>query len=171
MLRECPRWRVSTALLVGAFALALGACGRDEPEVESPAAEAPAPATRPAEPAAPPAAEGGGEIAAEARAEARQIFETRCFTCHGMRGEGDGPGSAGLSPQPRNLTEPEWQASVTDEHIEQIILYGGAAVGLSPAMPPNPDLTSRPAVVAALVEHVRGLSSEDATATPEGGAR
>ena len=51
-----------------------------------------------------------------------------------------------------------WQASVTDEHIEKIVMYGGAAVGRSPTMPGNPDLMSRPEVVRALVAYVRGLA-------------
>ena len=70
----------------------------------------------------------------------------------------DGPGSAGLVPAPRNLQDPEWQTSVTDEHIEKIILYGGAAVGRSPAMPANPDLMAKKPVVAALRQHIRGLA-------------
>lgn len=86
------------------------------------------------------------------------MFEQRCSTCHGVSGAGDGPASAGLTPRPRNFTDPEWQKSVTDEHIEQIIQYGGAAVGRSPMMPSNPDLTSKPDVVAALRQHVRELS-------------
>jgi mono/diheme cytochrome c family protein len=87
------------------------------------------------------------------------IFETRCFTCHGKEGAGDGPGSAALTPKPRNFQDADWQASVTDEHLSQIIMYGGAAVGKSLTMPGNPDLTSKPEVVNALVAHIRGLSS------------
>ena len=45
-----------------------------------------------------------------------------------------------------------------DEYIEQIVQYGGAAVGKSAAMPANPDLMSKPAVVAALRAHVRALA-------------
>lgn len=118
----------------------------------APPAEAPAPAAQP-EPAA------GGDVSAVAMQEAEQIFATRCFTCHGQLGKGDGPGSAGLTPKPRDLTSPEWQAKVTDEHIEQIIRYGGAAVGLSPMMPPNPDLVAKPEVVTALRLHVRSLKA------------
>ena len=137
-----------------AFALVAGGCG---PEAEKPSgAASPGQATPPAQPPAPaPAAATGGEAA---RAEARQIFESRCVTCHGPQGAGDGPASKGLTPPPRNFHDVEWQKSVSDEHIEQIVQYGGAAVGKSPAMPSNPDLTSKPEVVAALREYVRGLA-------------
>lgn len=131
-------------------ALAL-ACGGES--------ERPAPAPGPAPPAAeaPSAsapASGGVEAA---RSAAEQIFATRCMTCHGLEGAGDGPGSAGLQPPPRNFQDAAWQQSVTDDHIEKIIVYGGAAVGKSPTMPPNPDLNSKPEVVSALREHIRAL--------------
>jgi len=99
-----------------------------------------------------------GEDLAGAMSEAQQIFSTRCFTCHGAMGEGDGPGSAALMPKPRNFTDTTWQASVTDDHIAKIIQYGGAAVGKSPTMPGNPDLMGKPEVVQALVAHIRSLS-------------
>ena len=76
--------------------------------------------------------------------------------CHGSSGQGDGPASASLNPKPRKYADKEWQASVTDEYIEKIIKLGGAAVGKSPAMPNNPDLTD-PAVVSALKDIVRGF--------------
>jgi mono/diheme cytochrome c family protein len=132
--------------LASGLALACGPGGEGDTRAAAPAA--------PAAPAAAPAAADGEAL----RKEAEQIFATRCFTCHGPAGAGDGPASAGLTPQPRNLQEPAWQASVNDEHIEQIILYGGAAVGLSPAMPANPDLMSKPETVTALREVVRGLA-------------
>ncbi len=94
-----------------------------------------------------------------ARSEADQIFSTRCAACHGPQGRGDGPASSGLTPKPANFTDHAWQARVTDPHVEQIIQFGGAAVGRSPAMPSNPDLTSKPEVVAALREHIRGLAN------------
>lgn len=100
------------------------------------------------------------EVAAPApdalKKEAAEIFAGRCTVCHGPTGAGDGPASKGLTPPPRNLRDPSWQGSVTDSHIENIIMYGGAAVGRSPAMPPNPDLADKP-VVKALREHVRNL--------------
>jgi len=85
------------------------------------------------------------------------VFSTRCFTCHGSEGAGDGPGSAGLTPRPRDFRDPAWQDSVTDDHIVKIISYGGAAVGKSLTMPGNPDLVAQRDVLAALAAHIRSL--------------
>lgn len=155
-----------------ALALALGAgslAGCAEKKAEAPAtAQAPAaPASAPVvTPAAAPtpaatasvaAAPAAAAPAADPAAEALNIFTTRCATCHGALGKGDGMAAAALNPKPRTFTDKEWQKSVTDEHIEKIILAGGAAVGKSPLMPPNPDLEGKKDVVAALRAHVRKL--------------
>lgn len=100
-------------------------------------------------------------ISAGVRKQAQRIFGTRCSTCHGPEGRGNGPGAAGLNPKPRNFHDKVWQAQVIDDEIEKAIMYGGAAVGKSPAMAANPDLVSKPEVVAALREHIRKLGKED----------
>lgn len=92
-------------------------------------------------------------------ATAKKIFNERCVPCHGASGQGDGPASATLDPKPRKYADAEWQASVTDEYIEKIIKFGGAAVGKSPAMPNNPDLTD-PAVVTALKDIIRAFGKK-----------
>lgn len=78
--------------------------------------------------------------------------------CHGASGAGDGPASAGLTPKPAAFSSAEWQAKVSDEHIEKIIAYGGMAVGKSAAMPPNPDLDGKP-VIPALRVLIRGMKA------------
>lgn len=88
-------------------------------------------------------------------ADARKVFSTKCVVCHGDHGAGDGPGAAALNPKPRAFADAAWQASVTDEHIKKTIVEGGAAVGKSPGMAPNPDLADKPEVVTALVKIVR----------------
>ena len=100
------------------------------------------------------------EITPAARQQAQQIFSTRCAVCHGTDGRGDGPGGAALKPPPRNYHDTAWQDSVTDKEIETAIVYGGAAVGRSPGMIGNPDLGSKPEVVAALREMVRNFGKE-----------
>ncbi len=139
--------RVLTKAIAAALATAAFACGPGDQGAKTPTPAAPA------APAAAPAPKSSEAISTEAKG----IFETRCYTCHGMTGAGDGPGSAALTPKPRNFTDPAWQTSVTDDHINKIILYGGAAVGRSPMMPGNPDLIAKQDVVAALVKHVRSL--------------
>ncbi len=94
-------------------------------------------------------------ITAQDRAEANTLFATRCAACHGTDGTGNGPGSAGLTPKPRNYRDRAWQRTVSDEEIEKAIVYGGAAVGKSPQMTANPDLQAKPGVVAALREKIR----------------
>lgn len=141
MFEPSSRW---ISILAAVFWLAL-ACSQAEQKPEAPPAAAAAPMpTAVVDPAV-------------ARAEAEKIFAERCATCHGTQGAGDGPASAGLVPKPRNLQDPAWQQTVSDAHIEKIVQYGGAAVGRSPAMPGNPDLMSRPEVVAALRAQIRAL--------------
>jgi mono/diheme cytochrome c family protein len=101
-----------------------------------------------------------GQAGGDAKAQAQDIFKNRCTPCHGAAGKGDGAASAGLTPKPRDFSDPAWQKSVTDDHIEKIIKFGGAAVGKSPAMPANPDLMSKPQVVTELKNVVRGLGGK-----------
>ena len=111
--------------------------------------------------------EGGAGAAASASAntaaadaEAKTIFEQRCVACHGAQGWGNGVAAAQLNPKPRNYTDVNWQKSVTDDDLKKVIVKGGAAVGKSPLMPPNPDLESKPEVVAGLVRIVRSFSGK-----------
>ncbi len=151
------RVRASSAIRIVAascLAFATVACGgaTSEPSAAKPAEAATATAT----------AAGGGRSAGDAAAEAKSIFTTRCAPCHGAEGKGDGAASKALVPPPRSFHDAVWQDSVTDEHIERIVMYGGAAVGKSPTMPNNPDLVAKTDVVQALRQHVRSLRGASA---------
>jgi hypothetical protein len=67
------------------------------------------------------------------------VYHARCATCHGESGHGDGIASSALAPPPRNFADPSWKRE--DAQIESVIRRGGAANGLSPAMPAHADLT------------------------------
>lgn len=98
-------------------------------------------------------------VAADATGTGEKIFQSRCFVCHGRDGRGSGPASQGLSQKPQDLTDPNWQHSVTDEQIKTVIRAGGAILGKSGAMPPNPDLTNDDLnSVLAYVRHLAGKS-------------
>jgi mono/diheme cytochrome c family protein len=92
-----------------------------------------------------------------ARAEAKKIWDERCSNCHGPKGHGDGPGAKLLPVRPRNLADQNWQSDAEDERIAQVIVEGGQVLGLDPNMAANPDLRTKPEIVDALVELVRGL--------------
>ncbi len=94
-----------------------------------------------------------------AAADVKEVFKNRCAPCHGESGKGDGPGAAALTPKPRDYTNAAWQDSVKDEDIKKTILYGGAAVGKSPAMPANQDLDGKPELDA-LVTYIRSFKAK-----------
>jgi len=87
--------------------------------------------------------------------EARKLFNTKCITCHGDHGAGDGPNSVTLDPKPRAFGDAKWQDSVSDEQIKKTIVEGGPAVGKSAAMSANPELQNKPDELSALVKIVR----------------
>lgn len=119
----------------------------------APGGTTPTPAgnTPPAAGATPPAA------AATPEAAGREIFNTRCSTCHGASGKGDGIAGAALNPKPRDWTDKVWQKATTDDQIKKVIVEGGQSIGKSPLMVANPDLKDKPEVVTELVKIVRSF--------------
>jgi mono/diheme cytochrome c family protein len=133
------------------FALALlAACGKNN--------EPPPPSS--GSPTAQPESAPQGKTKKDPAAQAQAMFNTVCATCHGADGTGNGPAAANLNPKPRNYTDPQWQASVTDEDIKKTILLGGQAVGKSPMMPGQPQLKDDPAVLDELVKIIRGFGKK-----------
>ncbi|MBV8098994.1 MAG: cytochrome c [Verrucomicrobia bacterium] len=90
------------------------------------------------------------------QADGQKVFQTRCFVCHGRDGKGDGPSAVGLAEKPQDLTDANWQRSTSDDRIRSVIQGGGAAIGKTGAMPPNPDLTQEQ--IQGLVAFVRSLA-------------
>lgn len=119
---------MKTIVFLSAVSSLLFACGGDEPK---------------------------GDPAAVA--EAQKVWNDKCVTCHGPRGMGDGPGAAALNPKPRTFKDPKWQQQTKDDRIAKVIVEGGASVGLSEGMAPNPELKDKPEVVAELVKIVRSF--------------
>jgi mono/diheme cytochrome c family protein len=83
---------------------------------------------------------GSGGSQAPAKGSARQVtgeptttvegldavslatWRANCVTCHGPLGRGDGPQAAMFKP--KDLSEPAWQASVSDEQVYEVIQNG-----------------------------------------------
>jgi cytochrome c553 len=145
---------ITPILAIGALSVLVGAC-KSEEHAGGPLPVAPPTTERDfnkskGDPTAP--------TSVPTPANADVIFATRCATCHGTDGKGTGPAAAALNPKPRDYTNEEWQKSVTDEQIAKTIVKGGASVGKSPLMVPNPDLENQPVVVEGLVRIVRGFA-------------
>lgn len=90
---------------------------------------------------------------------ARVVYQERCASCHGDKGDGNGLGAFAIKPKPRDYTDPEWQKTVTDGELSMAIVRGGAAVGKSYMMPANRDLKAKPEVVEGIVALVRSFAA------------
>lgn len=90
----------------------------------------------------------------------------QCSNCHGKRGKGDGPESAMVKA--KDLTTAEWQQSVTDEQILEVIKNGK---GKMPSFNfPESMLTSMVAHVRALPQRARSPMARPTGASGAGGA-
>lgn len=68
--------------------------------------------------------------------EGRVLYLHYCLTCHGEEGHGDGFNAFSLDPRPRDLADPAFQASKSDDDLAAIIRSGGGVAGMSTGMPP-----------------------------------
>ncbi len=75
----------------------------------------------------------GGKIpeTSDAIAAGKKIYETKCYYCHGVKGDGNGSDAPRLEPKPRNFTRDEYKIRSTglgvlptDEDLYRIISSG-----------------------------------------------
>jgi mono/diheme cytochrome c family protein len=88
-------------------------------------------------------------------AKGQNTYKLNCVPCHGPLGKGDGPSAAGLNPPPRDHSNKEYMARLTDDMIAQTVQMGGAIRGY-PNMPSSPHIRGEDMV--ALIAFVRRLS-------------
>ncbi len=50
----------------------------------------------------------------------KEIYEKKCTLCHGVKGDGKGPASAGLNPKPTNFRESHGEKMTDGEHFWKI---------------------------------------------------
>jgi len=50
----------------------------------------------------------------------KEIYEKKCALCHGVKGDGKGPASAGLNPKPTNFRESHGEKMTDEEHFWKI---------------------------------------------------
>jgi mono/diheme cytochrome c family protein len=104
--------------VAGVLALTAGACGGEAGGAASSGGEAPAAA----------APETPVDARVRELAAGRALYEENCLVCHGLRGEGDGTGAAGLAVKPTNIRE-HFGVHSFEEMVEHVV------AGVPPAMP------------------------------------
>ena len=108
-----------------------------------------------------------GLVSRETRNQGRVIFHLRCVLCHGELGDGRGVRARDLSPQPRNLTDLEWQARTDARHIYYAIAEGRQGTAM-PSWKPTlnaGEIWSLVAYVRTLAPQAPGIEDSD-TARP-----
>ena len=93
---------------------------------------------------------------AEAADGAASTYSNLCASCHGPKGQGNGPAAAALNPKPKNFADCKVMKKIPDETLFKVIKGGGQSVGLSPMMPPwGGSLTDKQ--IHSMVEYVRSF--------------
>jgi mono/diheme cytochrome c family protein len=110
--------------------------------------------TKPDEPEGPKAF----EITDSMLATGQNTYKLNCVPCHGPLGKGDGPSASGLNPKPRDHSNKEYMARLTDDMIAETVRMGGIIRGY-PNMPSSPHIKGEE--MAALIAFVRRLSEQD----------
>lgn len=96
-------------------------------------------------------------VAVEGDVEAgKQLYQQRCSPCHGPDGKANTPTAQALTPTPRDHTDGEYMNDLPNEHLFKVIKEGGAAVGKSPIMPPQADLSDEQ--IQHIIAFVRSLA-------------
>jgi mono/diheme cytochrome c family protein len=83
------------------------------------------------------------------------VYAQECAACHGPKGKGDGPAGQVMAPPPAPFSTT--LKGKSDSWIESVITQGGPAVGLSPGMPPHPNLSGTQ--VKDLTQYIKRLNS------------
>lgn len=63
-----------------------------------------------------------------------KTYKTYCAQCHGFKGEGNGPGAAGLDPKPAVHAKMPL-SDMPDDYLYNVVYHGGKSVAKSPSMP------------------------------------
>jgi mono/diheme cytochrome c family protein len=95
-------------------------------------------------------------IPAHAADRTKQNYLTRCASCHGAEGRGDGPSTRWLRTKPTDFHNCDDTEKVSDDTIFTAIKYGTGMVDLPPDMPGFFNRLSDPEIKS-LGSYVRGF--------------
>lgn len=61
-------------------------------------------------------------------ATGKKVYEEICFACHGLKGDGKGPGWFNTTPSPQVFINSVYMSRLTDGYIFNVVKYGKLAV-------------------------------------------
>ena len=64
----------------------------------------------------------------------KELYDTNCSSCHGLKGAGDGNLAQGLNPAPANLIDPEFYSGLSPFKVHNTMTFGIAGTAM-PAFP------------------------------------
>lgn len=64
----------------------------------------------------------------------KKVYTAKCVSCHGEKGDGNGPAGKALKPKPTDFTDEKAMSGKADEELIKVTKEGGKAVGKSPLM-------------------------------------
>ena len=64
----------------------------------------------------------------------KELYDTNCSSCHGLKGAGDGNLAQGLNPPPANLIDPEFYSGLSPFKVHNTMTFGIAGTAM-PAFP------------------------------------
>ncbi len=103
------------------------------------------------------------------RATAGSNYQLHCASCHGVSGKGDGWTAWLLRLKMRDLGDPAYVGSLSDDYLFQVIKHGGASLG-KPGMPSwGQELTD--GEIMELVVYIQRLAAGSRPDQPAGTAR
>jgi cytochrome c oxidase cbb3-type subunit 3 len=89
-------------------------------------------------------------------ASAQMNYQTYCWQCHGMSGNGKGVNTPNMSIQPRDHSDAKGMKGIPDAQLFKAIKEGGLAISKSGLMPAW-GATLSDDEIKALVQHLRKL--------------
>lgn len=98
-----------------------------------------------------------------------EVYREYCAQCHGLSGEGDGPGAAGLDPKPAIHARMAMH-KLPDDYLYNVVFFGGKEVGKSMSMP-DWGMTLGEEQIADVIAYMKAtFQAEGAPATAAAGA-
>lgn len=70
-----------------------------------------------------------------AEKQGKRLYEHYCAVCHGKQGQGDGFNAYNLNPHPRDFTDKNYMANLSQTWLVEVVRQGGRGVKRSVLMP------------------------------------